>query len=123
MRTETRRIKRGDIYYADLNPVVGSEQGGMRPIAVLQNNVGNRHCPTVIVAAITAQTEKPVIPTHVEVSCMGSGLTAPSLVLAEQLRTIDKARLGRYLGSLDEATMNRIDEALKISVGLDPAFL
>lgn len=123
MRTEPRRIKRGDIYYANLNPVVGSEQGGMRPIAVLQNNVGNRHCPTVIVAAITAQTEKPVIPTHVEVSCMGSGLAYPSLVLAEQLRTIDKARLGRYLGSLDKHTMQKIDNALKISVGLDPAFL
>ncbi len=123
MHTATRRIKRGDIYYADLNPIVGSEQGGVRPIAVLQNNVGNRYCPTVIVAAITTRTEKSAIPTHVEVFCTDSGLASHSIILTEQLRTIDKARLGRYLGSLDEDAMNRIDEALKISVGLVPAFL
>ena len=111
-------ILRGDIYYADLNPTVGSEQGGVRPLVILQNNVGNRHSPTVIAAAITAKPKKP-LPTHAAIAGI-SGLSRESFVLLEQIRTIDRSRLREYVGRLDEQEMQKIDEALAISVGLAP---
>ena len=115
-------IRRGDIYYADLSPVVGSEQGGVRPVVVLQNNVGNRHSPTLIVAAITSNTHKARLPTHVAVDGSSNGLYRKSVVLLEQVRTIDRARLREHIGALDETEMARIDAALEISVGLSSGF-
>lgn len=113
-----KTIRRGDIYYADLSPVVGSEQGGIRPVVILQNNVGNRHSPTVIVAAITSNTHKTRLPTHVTVDGSPGGLYQKSVVLLEQVRTIDRARLREHMGALDETDMSRIDAALEISIGL-----
>ncbi|MBQ7875278.1 MAG: type II toxin-antitoxin system PemK/MazF family toxin [Oscillospiraceae bacterium] len=111
-------VKRGDIYYADLSPVVGSEQGGIRPVLIVQNDVGNRYSPTVIAAAITSQKDKTKLPTHIAVSSQNCGLAKDSIVLLEQIRTIDKQRLKEHMGRLDEGSMNRIDEALSISFGL-----
>ncbi|HBR01742.1 MAG TPA: PemK family transcriptional regulator [Ruminiclostridium sp.] len=111
-------ILRGDIYYADLNPTVGSEQGGVRPLVILQNNVGNRHSPTVIAAAITASPKKK-LPTHASIG-HACGQMKESFVLLEQIRTIDRSRLREYVGRLDEQAMKKIDEALGISVGLAP---
>lgn len=113
-------VKRGDIYYADLSPVVGSEQGGVRPVLIVQNNVGNRYSPTVIAAAITSQVGKSRLPTHIEIGAsVDCGLQKDSVVLLEQVRTIDKRRLKERMGHLDTGTMNRINEALSISFGLD----
>lgn len=111
-------IKRGDIYYADLNPVVGSEQGGTRPILIIQNNIGNQHSPTIIAAAITAQLGKPKLPTHVDLCRNESHLFKDSVVMLEQLRTLDCKRLREYMGTLDQESMRRVDLALRVSVGL-----
>ena len=111
-------VKRGDIFYADLSPVVGSEQGGTRPVLILQNDTGNRHSPTVIAAAITSQTNKAKLPTHIELSGRAAGLTKDSVVLLEQIRTIDKRRLREHMGRLDESMMNRVDNAIAVSFGL-----
>lgn len=111
-------IKRGDIFYADLSPVVGSEQGGVRPVLVVQNDVGNKYSPTIIVAAITSQINKAKLPTHVEINASEYGLPKDSVVLLEQIRTIDKKRLRERIGHSDEEMMNKVDEALMISFGL-----
>ena len=111
-------IQRGDVYYADLRPVVGSEQGGVRPVLIIQNNIGNRHSPTVICAAITSQMHKAKLPTHVELNCDKYDLAKDSVVLLEQLRTIDKKRLLERMGKLDEGVMSRVDEAIAVSFGL-----
>jgi len=113
-------VKRGDVYFADLNPVVGSEQGGMRPVLVIQNDVGNKYSPTVIVAAITSQIDKAKLPTHVEVSIEESSLDKNSVVLLEQIRTIDKQRLAQKVTHLEADSMERVNEALEISLGLIP---
>ena len=113
-----RSIVRGDLFYADLSPVVGSEQGGVRPVLVIQNDVGNRYSPTVIVAAITSRTTKAAIPTHVKIESHGEGLRQDSTVLAEQLRTIDRNRLREYIGRLDLGQMRRIETALAVSLGM-----
>ncbi|MBM6616044.1 type II toxin-antitoxin system PemK/MazF family toxin [Desemzia sp. RIT804] len=115
-------VKRGDIYYADLSPVVGSEQGGMRPVLVVQNNVGNHYSPTVIVAAITAKIQKGKMPTHVEISAEKHGIERDSVVLLEQIRTIDKQRLREKVTHLDYATMKKINEAIEVSLGLVSKF-
>lgn len=114
-------IKRGDIYYADLSPVVGSEQGGIRPVLIVQNDVGNRFSPTVIAAAITSQQGKTPLPTHIRLQAAGSGLAKDSIVLLEQIRTLDKRRLKEHMGRLDDISMNRVDRALQVSFGLDTA--
>lgn len=111
-------VKRGFVFYADLSPVVGSEQGGFRPVLVIQNNVGNKYSPTVIVAAITSHIEKAKLPTHVELSAKEHGLEKDSVILLEQVRTIDKQRLQQKITELDEKVMAKVDEALKISLGL-----
>ncbi len=111
-------VKRGEIYYADLSPVVGSEQGGVRPVLIVQNDVGNRHSPTVIAAAITSRQDKNRLPTHIEVRADKCGLARDSIVLLEQIRTIDKKRLGDKMGELDLNSMNKVDTALSISFGL-----
>jgi len=111
-------IRRGDIYYADLSPVVGSEQGGVRPVLIVQNDVGNRHSPTVIAAAITSRMSKTRLPTHIDIYADRVGLQKDSVVLLEQMRTIDKARLGEKMGHLDEETMNAVNNAITISLGL-----
>ncbi|MGB9814062.1 type II toxin-antitoxin system PemK/MazF family toxin [Thermovenabulum sp.] len=111
-------VRRGDVFYADLNPVVGSEQGGVRPVLVVQNDVGNKYSPTVIVAAITSQIDKAKLPTHVELKKEDYGLEKDSVVLLEQLRTIDKRRLKEKITFLDSEIMAKVDEALKISLGL-----
>ncbi|MBB6633496.1 type II toxin-antitoxin system PemK/MazF family toxin [Cohnella thailandensis] len=111
-------VKRGDVFYADLSPVVGSEQGGVRPVLVIQNDIGNRFSPTVIVAAITAQIQKAKLPTHVEIDSKLHGLDRDSVVLLEQIRTIDKQRLTDKITHLDEEMMRKVDDALLISVGL-----
>ena len=111
-------VKRGDIYYADLSPVVGSEQGGLRPVLIIQNDVGNRYSPTVIAAAITSRLTKSRLPTHIDVMADKVGLQKDSVVLLEQIRTIDKQRLKEHMGRLDEQSMIRVDEALQISFGL-----
>jgi len=111
-------VKRGDIYYADLSPVVGSEQGGMRPVLIVQNNTGNKHSPTVIAAAITSQINKAKLPTHIELGAQSYGLTRDSVVLLEQIRTIDKKRLKERMGKLDNTLMNRVDNAIAVSFGL-----
>ncbi len=111
-------VKRGYIFYADLSPVVGSEQGGIRPVLVIQNDVGNRYSPTVIVAAITSQIDKAKLPTHVEVSAADYNLEKDSVILLEQIRTIDKQRLEKKITELDERLMRKVDEALRISIGL-----
>ena len=111
-------VRRGDIYFADLSPVVGSEQGGVRPVLIVQNNVGNRHSPTVIAAAITSQTGKARLPTHIELCGKTYGLSRDSVVLLEQVRTIDKRRLKEKMGRIDESLMVRVDNALAVSFGL-----
>ncbi len=111
-------IRRGDVFYADLSPVVGSEQGGIRPVIVIQNDIGNRHSPTVIVAAITSQIDKARLPTHVELPAAVSGLERDSVVLGEQLRTIDRRRLKEKVTHLDDDLMEKLNEALAISIGL-----
>ena len=111
-------VKRGDIFYADLSPVVGSEQGGTRPVLIVQNDTGNKHSPTVIAAAITSQTNKAKLPTHIELSSKSVGLTKDSVVLLEQIRTIDKRRLREHMGHVDEGMMNRVDNAIAVSFGL-----
>ena len=111
-------VKRGEIYYADLSPVVGSEQGGMRPVLIIQNDTGNKHSPTVIAAAITSQTGKARLPTHIELDAQSVGLTRDSVILLEQIRTIDKSRLREKMGRLDETTMTRVDGAIAVSFGL-----
>ena len=112
-------VKRGDIFYADLSPVVGSEQGGIRPVLVVQNDVGNKYSPTIIVAAITSQINKAKLPTHLELPGDEYPLSKNSVILAEQVRTIDKRRLKEKIGHLDDALMTKIDNALKISFGID----
>jgi mRNA interferase MazF len=111
-------VKRGDIYYADLSPVVGSEQGGVRPVLIIQNDIGNRYSPTVIATAITSQINKAKMPTHIELDANEYGLSKDSVVLAEQIRTIDKQRLKEKIGHLDDRLMTRVNEALEISFGL-----
>ena len=111
-------VKRGDIYYADLSPVVGSEQGGIRPVLIVQNDVGNRFSPTVIAAAITSQKYKTNLPTHIRVNADGCGLAKDSIVLLEQVRTIDKQRLRERMGELDNNSMNMVNKALSVSFGL-----
>ncbi|PKM90230.1 MAG: PemK family transcriptional regulator [Firmicutes bacterium HGW-Firmicutes-12] len=111
-------IKRGDIYYADLSPVIGSEQGGIRPVLVIQNDIGNQYSPTTIVLAITSQVAKAKLPTHIELSGELCGLEKDSLLLAEQIRTIDKRRLKEKVSSLDEVMLKKVDQALEISLGL-----
>ncbi|MBR4934031.1 MAG: type II toxin-antitoxin system PemK/MazF family toxin, partial [Clostridia bacterium] len=110
-------IRRGDIYYADLSPVVGSEQGGMRPVLIVQNDVGNKYSPTVIAAAITSQRDKTNLPTHIKVDADDCGLSKDSIVLLEQVRTIDKQRLKEKMGSLPIGSMDKIDKALSVSFG------
>ncbi len=111
-------VKRGDIYYADLSPVVGSEQGGMRPVLIVQNDTGNKHSPTVIAAAITSQIGKARLPTHIELEARSFGLTRDSVVLLEQIRTIDKRRLRERMGRVDDELMNKVDDAIAVSFGL-----
>lgn len=111
-------IKRGDIFYADLSPVIGSEQGGVRPVLIVQNDVGNRYSPTVIAAAITSRQSKAKLPTHIPIVADNCGLAKDSVVLLEQIRTIDKQRLKERMGAVDEGSMNRIDNAISISFGL-----
>ena len=114
-------IKRGEIYYADLSPVIGSEQGGTRPVLIVQNDVGNKFSPTVIAAAITSRTDKSKLPTHIEVFADKYGLARDSVILLEQIRTIDKKRLKEKMGCLDVNAMHRVDKALSVSFGLDIA--
>ena len=112
-------IKRGDLFYADLSPVVGSEQGGIRPVLVVQNDVGNKYSPTTIVAAVTSRINKAKMPTHIAIDAQLYGLSKDSVILMEQVRTIDKRRLREKAGHLDEASMQRVNHALAISMGLD----
>ena len=111
-------VKRGDIFYADLSPVVGSEQGGTRPVLIIQNDTGNRHSPTVIAAAITSQTGKARLPTHINIMGGSVGLSKDSIILLEQIRTIDKRRLREHMGHLDEKQMAMVDDAIAVSFGL-----
>lgn len=111
-------VKRGDIYYADLSPVVGSEQGGIRPVLVIQNNIGNKYSPTVIAAAITSQINKAKMPTHIELAAKDYGLNKDSVILLEQIRTIDKRRLREKIGRIDDGLMASVNNALSISFGL-----
>lgn len=111
-------IRRGDIYYADLSPVVGSEQGGIRPVLVIQNNVGNRHSPTIICAAITSRMNKAKLPTHIEISTRDYKIVKNSVILLEQIRTIDKQRLKEYVCHIDGDMMHKIDQAIRISLEL-----
>ena len=113
-------VKRGDIFYADLSPVVGSEQGGVRPVLIVQNDIGNRHSPTVIAAAITSQTGKARLPTHISLAAMSCGLPKDSVVLLEQIRTLDKRRLREHMGRVDETMMKQVDTAIAVSFGLHP---
>lgn len=111
-------MKRGDIFYADLSPVIGSEQGGIRPVLVIQNDIGNKYSPTVIVAAVTSKINKAKLPTHIELDAKVYGLSRDSVVMMEQIRTIDKRRLKEKTGHLDASAMSRVDEALDVSLGL-----
>ncbi len=111
-------IKRGDIYYADLSPVIGSEQGGVRPVLIVQNDVGNKYSPTVIAAAITSQINKAKLPTHIEISAQEYGLAKDSVILLEQIRTIDKKRIREKIGHLDDELMGSVNEAISVSFGL-----
>ncbi len=111
-------VKRGEIYYAGLSPVVGSEQGGVRPVLIVQNDIGNKHSPTVIAAAITSQKEKSKLPTHIELNAASCGLAKDSVVLLEQVRTLDKRRLKERMGELDSAAMSQVNDALSVSFGL-----
>jgi len=114
----TNGVRRGDIYYADLSPVVGSEQGGMRPVLIVQNDTGNKHSPTVIAAAITSQINKARLPTHIELQANSYGLSKDSVILLEQIRTIDKRRLKEHMGRLDNDMMSKVDNAIAVSFGL-----
>jgi mRNA interferase MazF len=111
-------IKRGDIYYADLSPVIASEQGGLRPVLIVQNDVGNKYSPTVIAAAITSRMSKAKLPTHIDVAGMDAGLAKDSVILLEQIRTIDKKRLKEKMGHLDDGTMRNVNDAIGVSFGL-----
>lgn len=111
-------IKRGDMFYADLSPVVGSEQGGVRPVLIVQNDIGNKFSPTVIVSAITSQINKAKLPTHVEINAKEYGLQKDSVILLEQVRTIDKKRLREKIGHLDEKLMEQVNDSLAVSFGL-----
>ncbi|MBQ9745007.1 MAG: type II toxin-antitoxin system PemK/MazF family toxin [Clostridia bacterium] len=113
-------IKRGDIYYADLSPVVGSEQGGLRPVLIVQNDIGNRYSPTVIAAAITSKMTKTRLPTHIDVVADNVGLAKDSVILLEQIRTIDKTRLKEKMGHLDDGVMTNVNNAITVSFGLTP---
>lgn len=112
-------VHRGEVFYADLSPVVGSEQGGVRPVLIVQNEIGNRHSPTVIAAAITSRLDKTRLPTHINIRAADTGLAKDSVVLLEQIRTLDKRRLREKMGRLDDTAMDRVDQALQISFGLD----
>lgn len=112
------QIKRGDVFYAELDPVIGSEQGGVRPVLIVQNDVGNKYSPTIICAAITSQINKAKLPTHIEIDCTKYTLVKDSVVLLEQVRTVDKVRLREKIGHLDESFMSRVDRALRVSFGL-----
>lgn len=114
----TMVVKRGDIFYADLSPVIGSEQGGIRPVIIMQNDIGNKYSPTVIVAAITSQINKAKLPTHVEISSEEYGLNRDSVVLLEQIRTLDKRRLKEKIGHMTESDMEKVNRALLISLSL-----
>lgn len=114
----TMVVKRGDIFYADLSPVIGSEQGGIRPVIIMQNDIGNRYSPTVIVAAITSQINKAKLPTHVEISSEEYGLNRDSVVLLEQIRTLDKRRLKEKIGHMTDSDMQKVNRALLISLSL-----
>ena len=114
----TMTVKRGDIFYADLSPVVGSEQGGVRPVLIVQNDIGNRYSPTVIAAAITSQINKAKLPTHIEISSTEYGLNKDSVILLEQVRTIDKRRLKEKIGRINDELMSKVNEGLMISFGL-----
>ena len=111
-------IRRGDIFYADLSPVIGSEQGGTRPVLVLQNDIGNQYSPTTIIAAITSQISKAKLPTHIEIKAQSSGLEKNSVILLEQIRTIDKSRLQEKVTNLNDETMKKVGHAIEISLGL-----
>ena len=111
-------VKRGDIYYADLSPVVGSEQGGLRPVLIIQNDVGNRYSPTVIAAAITSRMGKTRLPTHIDIYADKVGLSKDSVILLEQIRTLDKQRLKEKMGHLDDRLMNEVNNAIAVSFGL-----
>lgn len=116
-KTAVTEYKRGEIYYADLSPVIGSEQGGVRPVLIIQNDVGNRYSPTVIVCAVTSRITKAKLPTHVELAAGAFGLVKDSVVLLEQLRTLDKRRLKSRIGEIDRPTMRKIERATLISLG------
>ena len=118
-RVKNVNVKRGDIYYADLSPVIGSEQGGIRPVLIVQNDVGNKYSPTVIVAAITSQINKAKMPTHIEINATDYGLNKDSVILLEQIRTIDKKRLREKAGHVDSELIKSINEAISISFGLN----
>ena len=113
-----QEIKRGDVYYADLSPVVGSEQGGVRPVLIIQNDVGNKYSPTVIVCAITSQINKAKIPTHIELDQYKYNLPKDSVILLEQIRTIDKRRLQEKITALDEGKMRQVNKAILVSLGI-----
>ena len=112
-------VKRGDLFYADLSPVVGSEQGGIRPVLVVQNDIGNKYSPTIIAAAVTSQINKAKMPTHIEINAETYGLAKDSVILMEQIRTIDKKRLKEKIGHIDSEVMVKVNEALTVSFGLD----
>ncbi|WP_122646279.1 type II toxin-antitoxin system PemK/MazF family toxin [Enterococcus mediterraneensis] len=116
-------VKRGDVYFADLSPVVGSEQGGVRPVLIIQNDRGNHFSPTVIIAAITAKMAKPKLPTHIGIKAMEKGIGKDSVILMEQIRTIDKSRLKDKVCHLDSEIMEEVDRALRISVGIEEDYL
>ena len=116
-------VRRGDIFYADLSPVVGSEQGGVRPVLIVQNDTGNRYSPTVIAAAITSQTGKAKLPTHISLAPLSCGLPKESIILLEQVRTLDKRRLREKMGRLDGEAMKKVDAAIAVSLGLHPGTL
>ena len=118
MADKSKNILRGDLFYADLSPVVGSEQGGMRPVLIIQNNIGNHYSPTVIVAAITSKISKPKMPTHVGIKAGDAGVTRDSVILMEQIRTIDKQRLHDKIGQLTPTEMQQVNKALELSIGL-----
>ena len=111
-------VSRGDVFYADLNPVIGSEQGGVRPVLIIQNNIGNKYSPTVIVSAITSKIDKAKLPTHLEISSETSNLEKDSVILLEQIRTIDKKRLQRHVTHLNDEILEEVDRAIEISLGL-----
>ena len=111
-------VHRGEVFYADLSPVVGSEQGGIRPVLIIQNEIGNRHSPTVIAAAITSRQDKNRLPTHISVRADRGGLAKASVILTEQIRTLDKRRLREHMGHLDENQMAQVDDAIAVSFGL-----